>query len=68
MEQSSERDHASYTAEEKDFQAVFNRLQWTIEWQWKEGCLTLKNRLKGHVRSEFEGEVEGWIKEGVLNP
>lgn len=41
----------------------------------KMGALTLKNRLscylhtlKEHARSEFEGEVDRWIKEDVLIP
>lgn len=28
------------------------------------GCY--QHTLKGHVRSEFKGEVEWWMKEGIL--
>ena len=62
--------------EDKDFQAKFDGMHWTVEWFWKDNHpVNLKNRiscydrnLEGKKKEEFEKEIDRWIEEGILMP
>ena len=61
--------------EDEDFQAHFDGVKWTVEWQWTAGPPMLTNEigcyestLTGEIRVEFEKEVERWIDKRILIP
>ena len=56
----------------EDFTASFDG-SWTVRWKWKDGPPKLSNQIAEYkvpdgARSDYEAEIEDWIKRGWLVP
>jgi transposase InsO family protein len=57
--------------EDKDFTAVFDGLQWTVHWKWKDELPVLTNQVDTYSsvnKYNIDTEVETWIEKGWLVP
>lgn len=72
-----EKENASLTIEDKDFQAIFHGGKWTVTWLWKNGepPKSLRNAVSCYEstigvneREAFEKEIDRWIEEGIIVP
>jgi len=61
--------------DDADFSAEFDGRHWTVRWKWTDATSLpeLTNRVASYriqpqVRTEFEGEVDEWIRKGWLKP
>ena len=57
--------------DDNDFKAVFDGVNWTVEWKWVNGEPMLTNKCQGYrvpsdCKEQYEEEVEQWIKDGWL--